>query len=176
MRLLILAVIIIAIAVVALTTVTGFTVYPQSAGSDSYKVDVLGIGSLGEAGATYSAEALGYEIVSEMGGTVYNACLGWYCATAKPYNMHLTGLMKYSTTRIAVNTPVNVTAYNTSLNLAYSAINNTDSSGNLDITVPVPEVLIDAGFALRITIYGDVEAVLNKICIKDSANNKINCS
>ncbi|MEM7824333.1 MAG: hypothetical protein QW227_03105 [Candidatus Aenigmatarchaeota archaeon] len=167
------------VLLVLATTAFGIAVYPQSASAGSYMVNITA-GSMGSSVAsTYGSEGVIYETIGELGSTNYRVCLGWYCAVGAivtPYSIHVAGTLTYSNGTIVSDTPITLTIYNSTLNLQYSTDSNTDSSGRFNITLSnLPTRLVDAGFAIRITAYGAVEAVLDKPCVKDIINNKIIC-
>jgi len=171
------SIVLVLIALASGSGTTGLMVYPQIAGSENYSVELLSIGSMSTAGSeNYSIEIIGYDITGEMGGKNYSACLGWYCSYLRPYSMHLTGRMNYSTGDVVANTPIMLTAYNTTLNQEYNTRGLTDSNGNFDINLNIPDNLLNTSFVIKINVFGKVEAVLYKKCIKDSANNRLECS
>lgn len=166
------------VLLVLATAGLGLTVYPQAASAGSYSVAATAVGSISPMSSTnYKAEGLTYETTGEMGSTSYRACIGWYCAAvsiAAPYSLRLTGMLNYSNGTLVTNTRVTLTAYNTTLNAAYSVDGSTDSAGNFVLTLSnIPAGLIDSGFAIKITAYGAVEAVFDRPC--KMAGGKLEC-
>ena len=167
------------VLLVLATAAFSMAVYPQGSGAGSYSINMTA-GSMGNSiGSSYGSEGITYEPAGELGSTDYRACLGWYCAAGAivtPYSIHVTGTLNYSNGTIVSDAPITLAVYNSTLGISYSIDGKTDGAGSFDITLSdVPTSLVNAGFAIKITAYGAVEAVFDKPCIKDIINNKIVC-
>ncbi len=164
----------------AATVAVAMPTYPLSPGSASFNMSSTSIGSLLTASTTYNKlEGILYEITGEIGAGNYRMCLGWYCPSAPlltPYSLRVKGVLNYSTGDLVKNAKITVTTYNSTTSTTASVDGFTNDSGYFDITVSnIPSVLVDSGFAVRISAYGNVEAVFDKPCIYQLPQNEYRC-
>lgn len=146
---------------------------PTSVGSTNYNATSVSIGSINATRSiTTTFEGIAYEIMGEIGSANYQICLGWYCPSRPlftPYSMRVKGVLNYSSGELVKDTKINLVIYNSTTNDEYGVESVTDGYGLFDATIPdIPATLIGSGFAIRITAYGDVEAVYDKPCVKQA--------
>ncbi len=98
-------------------------------------------------------------IVGWTSGGPYKICLGIYCTEAfeGDYEVPINGNLKYGNRTAVVNSEIKAIIGYKNHNFEKTTI--TDSQGNFDVVVRIPEFVYDKAFTVKIYAYGEIEAL-----------------